>query len=325
MPHAALQIAWSVVLVVTASAMTPSQVVKPSALLARRTAQNAEQRVLAREEEEDHFSPRNALLDLHASEALTTLEVGLIVVALVSTVCVCLLAWKIIENTKKTGKMHGRVQGLQSSAVLDQMKRGHDKQEAEALCRVLAKEQRFLAQEEALLSEEDAEIARQKRELEASEAVISSQRAIIKAIDAETKSLIEAVLRRNKVHVDLGKQAFRIVEPIIFKPVFATKEMQEAPAAEFEDVSKAMEVLGDFAMLLEYLPQSVVLVEGHTSGGSAALTNLGFQIAAERAEKVVAALISLGVPDYRLDAKGRPGIMGDNQFDTKIVTLSWGH
>merc|ERR1719161_1165015 len=100
--------------------------------------------------------------------------------------------------------------------------------------------------------------------------------------------------------------------------------MKSPPAAEFQDPDKAREVLGDLALILGYVSKAVVLIEGHTAGGAAAVSDIGYEIASDRAEKVVEMLVAIGVPPHRLESKGKPGSLGDNKFDTKIVTLSWG-
>jgi len=222
--------------------------------------------------------------------------------------------------------MERRVRGLNHSVMMEEVKLCKDKEKIKALRKVLAKEEQLIQEEEGKLTMEEAELSKQRREIDKDRRTIAKQQTEIATLTEATKNLIQEVHERGRVHVDITKQMFSIKEPIPFEPVTVTPGMDQfsVPPAKFQKPKKAKAVLEDLALLLNYVPKAVVLVEGHTAGGAQAVSDVGFAIASERAERVVEVLLRAGVSIHRLESKGRPGTLGDNQYDTKLVTLSWG-
>jgi len=256
--------------------------------------------------------------------AIAPVTIGLIVTSLVCILCITLLLIKWRQNSKKIDKLYSRVRGLNHSLLLDQMKTSKDRDERDALQAMLSKEQALMADTERDLQITSEKLEASTRELKADRALIATQKAEIKFLKAEDKALINDINRRNKVFVDLEKQIFRFVEPIEFVGEYVTPDMEEAPPAQYRNPQLARETISDLAKILGYVTKVILLVEGHTSGGQEAMSHIGFQIACERAEKVVETLVELGVDPKRLEAKGRPGLLGENKPEVKLVTLSWG-
>jgi len=256
--------------------------------------------------------------------AIAPVEIGLIVTSCVTIFCIILLLIKWRSNTHKVEKLHDRIRGLNHSILLEEKnKQGTSKEKEMALKAMLSKEQDLAAMEKEL-REAESEVAAGAKELKAQRAMIATQKAEIKFLSAVDQSAIKEICNKGKVHVDLEKQIFKFTEPIVFKAEYITPDMEEAPPAEFDNPAAAKDIIGDLAAILNYVKKAVILVEGHTSGGEQAMTPIGFQIASERAEKVKDTLVELGVSRNRLEAKGLPGLLGDNKPDVKLVTLSWG-
>lgn len=260
-----------------------------------------------------------------AGTGFSLVAVALIVVILFAMVSILLLAKKLQSQENGLRKLHSRVRGLQTGLMHGAVKVAKDGNVVRALEQQLARQEQRFQDDKKKLDAKDAAIAEGNAELGADRNTIARQQAEIRALDAETQKLIEEVSQRKRVHVDLETKQFRILEPIEFKACHITASMQHAPPAEFADPDAATAVLVDLAMLLNYVTNAIVLIEGHTAGGTNAVNNLGFEIASERAEKVVEVLLAHGVAEHRLESKGKPGILGDNRFDVKVVTLSWSH
>jgi len=255
--------------------------------------------------------------------AIAPVEIGLIVTSLVIILCIALLIIKWRKNTQKLDKLHARVRGLHHSILLEEQKQGTSQEKEDALKAMLSKEQE-LSDLDNQLKETQREVEAGETELKAQRAMIATQKAEIKFLSAEDKALINQINNKGKVHVDLEKKLFKFVEPIHFRAEYITPDMDEAPPAEFDNPAESRAIIGDLAQILNYVKKAVILVEGHTSGGEQAMSKIGFQIASERAEKVVETLVELGVDPKRLEAKGLPGLLGDNSPDVKLKTLSWG-
>lgn len=233
------------------------------------------------------------------------------------------IAWKLGQQAEEIDKIHSRIKGLYADWMNKEAQAQNEGVRKRALKAQLAQErERALVETERLKREQDA-LRAQQAAIEADKKIIAKQQETIKGLAREDKKLIDEIISRNKVNVDLEKKTFRIVEPIEFKSVYVKSSMRHAPPAEFADPDAATEVLGDLAKILEKVTEPRLLIEGHTAGGAKAVSDIGFEIACERAEKVVNTLVSLGVPKHRLESKGKPGLLGDNKFDTKIITLSW--
>jgi len=256
--------------------------------------------------------------------AIAPVEIGLIVTSCVVIFCVILLLIKWRNNTHKVEKLHARVRGLNHSMLLEETKTQGTSKEKEAAIRAMLSKEQELAALDKELREAESEVAEGEKELKEQRKIIATQKAEIKFLSAVDQSAIKEICNKGKVHVDLEKQLFKFVEPIEFKAEYITPDMEEAPPAEFDNPAAAKDIIGDLAAILNYVKKAVILVEGHTSGGEQAMTPIGFQIASERAEKVKDTLVELGVSRNRLEAKGLPGLLGDNKPDVKLVTLSWG-
>lgn len=257
--------------------------------------------------------------------AIAPADIGLIVTSLVCIVCIVCLLIKWRQNSLKIDKLYARVRGLNHSLLLEEQKqtRGNPEKE-EALNAMLRKDQQDLEDLDRALQDTQSRYEAGDRELKAERAVIAKQKRELKFLSAEDKALIAQIANKKRIFVDLEKKIFRFVEPIEFVAEYITPDMDEAPPAEYKNPPLAREIIGDLAQVLNYVKKAIILVEGHTSGGEKAMNHIGFQIASERAEKVVETLVELGVDPKRLEAKGRPGLLGDNQPDVKLVTLSWG-
>jgi len=249
--------------------------------------------------------------------------IGLFVTSLVIILCITLLLIKWRQNTHKIEKLHARVRGLHHSFVMWEAKHSKDKEKEQALRAMLNKEEQVLAEYDNAADDAALRLEAGAQELKKDRAIIATQKAEIKFLSAEEKALINDIIRRGRVHVDLEKQVFKFAQPIEFAAEYITPDMDEAPPARFANPALAREIIGDLAQILNYV-KAIVLVEGHTQGGEQAMSHIGFQIASERAEKVVETLLECGVEPKRLEAKGLPGLLGDNKSDVKLVTLSWG-
>lgn len=251
----------------------------------------------------------------------SVLAIGLIICIIACVILIFVLVNKIAQNALTVKKLENRARGLHQSLMMEVQKEAKEEATVSAMQHLLAKEQKALEEEELALGVEAGMI---EHRIETRQ---DRMRLTEIQVDAQTRSLIEDVHRRGKVFVDLEARTFKILKTIQFKEVLVTQQMMKdcaVPPAEYEDPTFAMAVLGDLALLLSYIKKATVLIEGHTAGGTAAMDDVGFVIASERAEKVVDSLISLGIPEYRLESKGMPGLLGDNTADTKIVTLFWG-
>jgi len=253
----------------------------------------------------DGFAKQDALAFAQVADfqhealmSFSTLEICLGVGVILALLMILMLVRKMQQNSAKIQKLEDRARSLQHSLMLDHQKAAKDVNAVNAVKSTLAKE---------------------KQMLEARGTQISP-----KQLDSVTRAQMDEVLGRRKVTVDLSRQAFQCIQPIEFVGIVVTKDMVDPPAAEFADPEAAREILGDLALLLTFIKGAVVLVEGHTSGGQAAMSEIGFAIATERAELIVATLVELGIQKQRLEARGCPGWLGDNRHDTKIITLAWG-
>lgn len=142
------------------------------------------------------------------------------------------------------------------------------------------------------------------------------------AVSEDSKQKIEKIHANGRVLVDFEKQLFTIQKAIAFRQQNISPD-SAPPKPEFADPIEAREILADLASCLFILKGTVVLVEGHTQGGVNAIADIFFEVASQRAELVVETLVEMGVNPGWLESRGRPGIIGDNMNDVKIVTLSW--
>jgi len=255
--------------------------------------------------------------------AISPVAIGLICTSLVIIMCITMLLIKWRANTHKIEKLHARVRGLHHSLMMEEAKNTKSKEKEDALKAMISKEAEYLTETERAIADEESQIQAGDAELKKDRALIATQKAEIKFLTAEEKALINDIIQRGKVHVDLEKKVFRFVEPIEFAAEYIYPDMDEAPPARFANPAVAREIIGDLAQVMNYV-KAIVLVEGHTSGGEQAMSQIGFQVACERAEKVVETLLEFGIEPKRLEAKGMPGLLGDNKPDVKLVTLSWG-
>jgi len=256
--------------------------------------------------------------------ALAPVTIGLMVTSLVVALCIVLLVIKYRKNVQKLEKLHARVRGLNHSEMLEQQKNSKDQEEIAALKAMLSKEEQMLAETGKALHDTESQVEAGNRELQAERARIATQKAEIKFLSAEDQALSNNIVKRGRVHVDLENKVFKFVEPIEFASSYITPDMTEAPPAAFKDDATARAIISDLAEVLKFVKKAIILVEGHTSGGDKAMSTIGYQIASERAEKVVETLVALGIDSKRLEAKGMPGLLGDNKADVKLKTLSWG-
>jgi len=232
----------------------------------------------------------------HAAwNSFSSLEICLALGVAVALVAILVLVGKMKVNSAKILKLEDRERGLQHSLMLDHQKTVKDAETSNALKSTLAK-------------------VPQTPEKDAQE---------FKALDSLTRAQVDEVIGRQKVTVDLRMQTFASVQMIEFVPI-ETGDLVDPPAAAFADPQTAKEILGDLALLMTFVKGAVVLIEGHTSGGQAAMSSTGFAIAADRAELVVATLVELGIQRERLESRACPGWLGDNRHDIKFVTLAWG-
>lgn len=247
----------------------------------------------------------------------------LVVFVFMGIFAIMVIAGKLGNQDEEMDKLNKRANGLYQDWMNKKLGEEKDAEKRKALQRQLSQEEaRIRAEKERLAREKDI-LRGQRAAIDADKATIAKQQETIKGLAKNDKRLIDEVISRGKVSVDLDKKLFKIVEPIMFKSVRVPPTMKHAPPAEFEDPDAAKEVLSDLAEILKTVTKPRLLIEGHTAGGQKAVSDIGFEIACERAEKVVKTLVSLGVAQDRLESKGKPGLLGDNKFDTKIVTLSW--
>lgn len=242
----------------------------------------------------DVTTQASSLRNLHRRFAgLSILEISLILVALVAVACVILLVQRFLNQAFRIAQLTKRIQGLQHAHMDNARQLTTDKDRKEGLERQLAK----VDEEEKIL---DAGI-----------------------VSLEVRQQIDTIVAQGRVHVDIEKKLFTFNRPIAFKRQ-NIDENTEPPKPQFEDLNESREVLADLASLLLHFKSTVILVEGHTEGGADALGEVFFEVASQRAELVVDTLVSLGISPGRLESRGRPGIIGDNMNDVKIVTLYWG-
>lgn len=227
----------------------------------------------------------------------STLEIALAVGIVAALLVILLLVRKLQTNSAKIQRLEDQERGLQHSLMADQKNATKDATKLEALQSTLAKEQGRL---EADCIE-------------------------FRALDAVSKAEIDDALRRGKVTMDETRQTFACLETIKFYDSVVTKNAADLPPPEFENKEAALWVIADLALLLTYIKGAVVLVEGHTSGGQSAMSDIGFAKATQRAQKVVDELMGLGIKKERLEFRGCPGWCGDNRDDIKIITLAWGY
>jgi flagellar motor protein MotB len=262
-----------------------------------------------------------------AGQALSIGGSTLVIFVFMCIFAIMCIAWKMGTQAEEIDKLHTRARGLYQDWMNKELEGQNSEAKKRALKEQLAQDQERaraeLAKKKEMLAREQDVLKAQQAAIDADKATIAKQREKIKGLAREDKSLIDQILQRNKVSVDLDKKIFKIVEPIEFKSVHVKPGMKHAPPAEFSDPQAAQEVLSDLAQILEKVTEPRLMIEGHTAGGSKAVSDIGFEIACERAEKVVQTLVKLGVPKCRLESKGKPGLLGDNKFDTKIITLSW--
>jgi outer membrane protein OmpA-like peptidoglycan-associated protein len=233
------------------------------------------------------------------------------------------IAFKTGQQAEEIDKLHARTRGMQQDWMAKELMNQKDAAKRRALERELAQEEKLIQAEKDRLQREQEQLRSQQAAEAAARAKIARQQEEIQGLAKKDKQLVDQILARGKVSVDLDKKLFKLIEPIEFKSVFVKTGTKHAPPAEFANPDAANEVLQDLAEILATVTKPRLLIEGHTAGGSKAVSDIGFEIACERAEKVVKTLVSLGVSKDRLESKGKPGLLGDNKFDTKIITLSW--
>jgi len=258
-----------------------------------------------------------------AGEALGIGASSLVVFVFMGIFAILCIAFATGQQQEEIDKLHSRARGLYQDWMAKELAANKDAAKRRALEKQLAQEEAMIKAEKERLAREAELLRQQQLEKDADKAKIAAQQAKLQSLAQADKKLIGQINARNKVMVDMDKKLFKIVEPIEFKSVRVLPSMKHAPPAEFANPSAANEVLSDLAEILKTVTQPRLMIEGHTGGGQKAVSDIGFEIACERAEKVVKTLVSLGVSKERLESKGKPGLLGDNKFDTKIITLSW--
>lgn len=248
---------------------------------------------------------------------------SLVVFVFFGVFAILCIAFKTGQQAEEIDKLHSRARGLYQDWMAKELSGQKDAAKRRALERQLAQEEKMIQAEKERLAREAEILRAQRAAKDADEALIAKQQAELQDLVKKDKALVNQINARNKVNVDLDKKLFTIVEPIEFKSIRVLPSMKHAPPAEFANPDAANEVLSDLAEILKTVTQPRLMIEGHTAGGQKAVSDIGFEIACERAEKVVKTLVSLGVSKDRLESKGKPGLLGDNKFDTKIITLSW--
>lgn len=222
---------------------------------------------------------------------LSILEICLVVVLIVGVACLILLARRFQVQSARIQQLLKRIQGLQHVHMDNDRHLTGDQEKKAGL-------QRHLARMPADASVSGSEVS------------------------LEAKEKIEKIQAAGRVSVDFEKQLITLNQAIPFKQQSISLD-SVPPKPEFADPKVAQDVLADLASCLFVLKGTVILVEGHTEGGVNAIAEVFFEVASQRAELVVATLVEMGVPPSWLESRGRPGAMGDNMNDVKIVTLSW--
>jgi len=232
----------------------------------------------------------------------------------------------------KQRELHGKLEieerrlvAHEAKLVSKQSQLSADSEKDKQTMASLQKQRDLIKRQQDQIKKEREVSLKKQEELKQQKELSALQREKLKGLDEARSKNIEKILRRGNVHVDMQTQQIKVLKPLPFKPILVTANMKAPPAAAFEDSASANAVLSDLAELLSYIRKAVILVEEHTSGGTLAISDIGFQIATERAELVVQMLVSKGVNAARLEYRGVPGTMGDNEFTTKLVTLSWGY
>lgn len=251
---------------------------------------------------------------------------GMMVAGIVLGIIVILfLSWRIQLQGEEIDKLEARISGMNHQMMVDQLKDTKDAEKRKELQTQISKEEAMLKAKEMEISKEESELAHLREEITEDRRIIAAQTKEITEVTAEVRGLIDEIIAQKRVLVDLETRSFRIVEPIWFKliTVHPDTTRETVPPAEFQNPAAAMAILGDLARILEYLPNAVLMIEGHTRGGGLAVSDVGYEIATERAAKVVETLVRCGVGPHRLEYAGKPGVMGDDCEDTKIITLAW--
>lgn len=220
---------------------------------------------------------------------LSILEISLIIVLVVAVACGILLVRKFQNQDARIQQLQKRIQGLHHVHMDNERHLTRDEEKKTALERQLARKEGDFQK---------------------------------KGPSMEAKQKIENIHSKGRVFADFEKQLITINQPIAFQKQTIT-ENKTPPKPAFANLAQAREVIEDLAGLLYYLEGTVVLVEGHTGGGVDAIGEVFFEVASQRAELVMEMLVEFGTPPSRLECRGRPGIIGDNMNDVKLVTLSW--
>merc|ERR1719232_977076 len=138
---------------------------------------------------------------------------------------------------------------------------------------------------------------------------------------AEKEKQLEKIFTSGRVKLVMNKdkksdsdEAAKIVltEHIEFKPV----HHGDSPAAQFKHTDKAKKIISDVAGVMKAFEKATMIIEGHTATAPDKMDQWAHDLANNRAEKVKAALVDLGIEPGRLQSLGLPGNKGSGKVDT---------
>jgi len=146
---------------------------------------------------------------------------------------------------------------------------------------------------------------------------------------SEKEQQLEKIFSSGRVKLVMNKdkksdsdEAAKIVltEHIEFKPV----HHGDNPAAHFKQADKAKKIITDVAGVMKTFEKATMIIEGHTATAPDKMDQWAHDLANNRAEKVKAALVDLGIEPARLQSLGLPGNKGSGKVDTvfKISSFS---
>merc|ERR1712242_690403 len=131
---------------------------------------------------------------------------------------------------------------------------------------------------------------------------------------------VELIMHKGHERGESGALAsVKLKETIHFRPV----HHGDSPTAEFKDQAKVLDILGDVATIMKLYSSAVLLIEGHTATPPERMDQWAHDLASNRAEKVKAALESLGLDSGRLRSVGLPGNLGSGKIDTVLKITSF--
>jgi len=140
-----------------------------------------------------------------------------------------------------------------------------------------------------------------------------------KTLSDEDKKSLDAIQKNNLVEVDYKEASFKLKDNIGFWPIHHGAD----PVATFKNQTAALAVLRDVAALLKIFKTVQVAIQGHTATPPGKIDDWAHKLAENRAKAVMQQIVTNGVEESRLSAKGLPGNLGSGITEVliKVVEL----